>query len=161
MENLDSLAPTRDERVMAAIPHILSLALFMGPIVSVFIWVTQKEKSQYAAFHSLQAFVYQISMILAWFLGIGCYMISFFANMIFMLFMSSTESANSPDALFGLTFIIPLLVFGAILLCELVFIVYGIIGAVMVFQGKPFRYVIIGKRLERYMQQKQNPIANE
>lgn len=161
MENLDSLTPTRDECVMAAIPHILSFSLFLGPIVSVFIWVTQKEKSQYVAFHSLQAFVYQISMILTWFLGMGCYMISFIANMIFMFFLSSAESANPPDVLFGLTFIIPFMVIGVILFCEFGFIVYGIFGAAMVFQGKPFRYIIFGKRLERYMQQKRNPAANE
>jgi hypothetical protein len=41
-------------------------------------------------------------------------------------------------------------------------VIYGVVGAVMAFQGKPFRYVIIGKRVERFMQAKpdQDMVAN-
>ena len=32
---------------------------------------------------------------------------------------------------------------------NLAFVIYGIIGAIMTYQGKDFRYVIIGNRIER------------
>lgn len=34
------------------------------------------------------------------------------------------------------------------------FMIYGVVGAVMALQGKNFRYVIIGRRVERFMQPK-------
>jgi hypothetical protein len=46
------------------------------------------------------------------------------------------------------------LVFGAAFIGGAAFMVYGIVGAVMTFQGKSFRYIIIGNRVERFMQPK-------
>jgi uncharacterized Tic20 family protein len=78
MENIASITPTQDERVMAALAHISALLPMMGVVAPIIIWVTQKGKSKFVAFQSLQALAYQLSMILAWFVGMGCYMFSFF-----------------------------------------------------------------------------------
>jgi hypothetical protein len=56
---------------------------------------------------------------------------------------------------FVVPFFTPFLVTGLMFLGGFFFILYGIIGAVMTFQGKPFRYVIIGRQVERFMQSKQ------
>ena len=154
MTNFDSLTPTQDERVMAALSHVSALL----PII---IWVTQKEKSQYVAFQSLQALAYQLSMIAAWFVGMGCYVLSFFGTFITIPFASSSGSSQSVDPVFGLAFLIPFMVFGAIFIGGFFFVVYGVIGAIMAFQGKPFRYMIIGKRVERFMQPKQDMATNQ
>lgn len=156
MTNFDSLTPTQDERVMAALSHASALLPMMGVIAPIVIWVTQKEKSRYVAFQSLQALAYQLSMIVAWFIGMGCYMLSFFGTFITIPFAAS--SGNSPDGspIFGLAFLIPFLVFGAIFIGGFFFIIYGMVAAVMAFQGKAFRYVIIGRRVEHFMQSKQD-----
>ena len=161
MTNFDSLMPTQDERVMAALSHVSALLPMMGVIAPIVIWVTQNEKSRYVAFQSLQALAYQLSMIAAWFVGMGCYMLSFFGTFITIPFASPSENPQSLDPLFGLAFIIPFLVFGAIFIGGFFFIVYGIIGAIMAFQGKPFRYMIIGKRVEHFMQPKQDAATNQ
>ena len=160
MTNIDSLTPTQDERVMAALSHISALLPMMGVIAPIVIWVTQKEKSKYVAFQALQALAYQLTMILAWFVGMGCYMFSFFGTFFTIPFSGSSQS---PSPLFALGFIIPFLVFGAIFIGGFIFVIYGIVGAVMAFQGKPFRYVLIGNRVERFMQpkQEQNVVANQ
>ena len=152
-EHMDSLAPTQDERVMAALSHISALLPMMGIIAPIVIWVTQKEKSKYVAFQSLQALAYQLGMILAWFVGMGCYMLSFFGTFFTLPFSDPSPSASP---LFALGFIIPFLVFGIIFIGGFFFVLYGVVGAVMVFQGKLFRYAIIGKRVERFMQPKQD-----
>lgn len=160
MTNFDSLTPTQDERVMAALSHVSALLPMMGVIAPIVIWVTQKEKSRYVAFQSLQALAYQLSMIAAWFIGMGCYMFSFFGTFITIPFASSSGNSPDVDPIFGLAFLIPFLVFGAIFIGGFFFIVYGIVGAVMAFQGKPFRYVIIGRRVEHFMQPKHGEVGN-
>ncbi len=153
MTNIDALTPNQDERVMAALSHVSALLPMIGVIAPIVIWATQKEKSQYVAFQALQAVAYQLSMIAAWFIGMGCYMLSFFGTFFTIPFSDSSQSISP---FFALGFIIPFLVFGAIFIGGFLFVVYGVIGAVMTFQGKSFRYVIIGNRVERFMQPKQN-----
>ncbi len=161
MTNLDSLTPTQDERVMAALSHVSALMPFFGVIAPIVIWVTQKDKSRYVAFQSLQALAFQLSMVAAWFVGMGCYMFSFFGTFFTIPFASRSEPSQSLSPLFGLAFLIPFLVFGAIFVGGFFFIVYGIIGAIMAFQGKPFRYMIIGKSVERFLQPKQDAVTNK
>lgn len=160
MTKIDSLTPTQDERVMAALSHASALLPMMGVIAPIIIWVTQKEKSRYVAFQSLQALAFQLSMIAAWFVGMGCYMLSFFGTFITIPF-ASPSGDQSANPLLGLAFIVPFLVFGAIFIGGFLFVIYGIIGAIMTFQGKPFRYVFIGNRVERFMQPTQDVVPNQ
>jgi hypothetical protein len=155
MTDLDTLTPTQDERVMAALAQISVLVPFLGVVAPIVIWVTQKDKSRYVAFQSLQAIAFQLTMILAWFVGMGCYMCSFFSVFLVIPFASSMESSQSLSPLFGVPFFIPFLIFGLMFLGGFLFILYGIVAAVMTFQGRPFRYAIIGRRVERFLQSKQ------
>ena len=161
MTNIDSLTPTQDERVMAALSHVSALLPMMGVIAPIVIWVTQKEKSKYVAFQSLQALAYQLSMILAGFVGMGCYMLSFFGTFFSIPFSSSSGSSQSANPLFMLMFVIPFLVMGIMLIGGFFFVIYGVVCAVMTFQGKPFRYMVIGKRVEHFMQPQQGVVANQ
>jgi uncharacterized Tic20 family protein len=154
MTALDSLTPNQDERVMAALANVSAILPFMGVIAPIIIWVTQKDKSQFVAFQSLQALVYQLTMIVAWMVGMGCYMCSFFLTFLTIPFSSTNQISPSNDPLIFLTFFFPFLIFGGIFLGGFLFIIYGVVGAVMTIQGKPFRYVIIGRRVESFMQQK-------
>ena len=157
MSNFASpVSANQDERVMAALAHISALMPFMGIVVPIVIWVTQKDKSKYVAFQALQAAGYQLTMIVAWFIGMGCYMCSFFGLFLTTFFSSSSGTSQPMNPLFGLGFAIPFLVIGAIFVGGFAFIVYGVIGAVMTIQGKPFRYILIGNWVKRFMQPKQD-----
>jgi uncharacterized protein len=156
MTDLDSLTPTQDERVMAVLAQISVLVPFLGVIAPIVIWVTQKDKSRYVEFQSLQAIAFQLTMILAWFIGMGCYMCSFFSMFLAIPLASSLESFQSISPLFGVTMFIPFIVFGLVFAGGFLFILYGIVAAVMAFQGRPFRYAIIGRRVERFLQSKQD-----
>jgi len=149
-EQLTSPDPTQNDKIMAALAHISALLPLMGVIAPIIIWATQKDKSEFVAFQALQAIAYQLLMILAWFVGMGCYMLSFFSM---FLAIPISEHSGTPDSpLFMLGFFIPFIIFGLIFLGGALFIIYGVVGAVMTFQGKNFRYVILGKRLENYLQ---------
>jgi uncharacterized Tic20 family protein len=156
MNNFSSSAPSQDDRVMAALSHISILMPLMGIVVPIVIWVTQKDKSQYVAFQALQAAGFQISLIAAYFIGMGCYMCSFFSMFLSIPLSAAFSSDQSFNPLSGIGFAFPLLVVGAIFMVGFAFIVYGVVGAVMAFQGKPFQYIFIGNRVERFMQQRQD-----
>lgn len=145
--------PTQDDRIMAALAHATALLPFMGIVAPILIWTTQKDKSPFVSFQALQALVYQLTMLLAWFLGMFCYMCSFFGS--FLGIAAAPAAEESADPLSLLLFLIPtffpFIIFGLIFLGGIAFITYGLVAAVMILQGRDFRYVIIGQRLERYL----------
>lgn len=146
---------SQNDKIMAALAHVSAIMPFMGVIAPVIIWVTQKEKSPFVAFQALQAVAFQLLMILGWFLGMGCYMLSFFSMFLTIPFAGNGEEVDPAVVpFFMLGFFTPFFVMGAMLLVGAVMIIYGLIGAIMTFQGKDFRYVLIGNRLANFLEQK-------
>jgi len=146
--------PNQNDKIMAALGHISVLMPLIGLIAPIIIWTTQKEKSKYVAFQALQAIAYQLVMIFAYFIAMGCYMISFFGT--FLTIPFAGESSNPSAGPIGmLGFFIPFLIFGFIFIGGGLFILYGIVGAVFTLQGKNFRYFIIGDRVANFLE-KQN-----
>jgi uncharacterized Tic20 family protein len=151
-EQVSTSAPPQNDKIMAALAHISAILPMMGVIAPIIIWATQKDKSEYVAFQALQAIVYQLVMIFAWFIGMGCYVLSFIFTFLTIPFASGGGGdPNSPFFIVG--FMFPFLIFGGIFIGGAIFILYGIVGAVMAFQGKEFRYALIGNQLAKYMEQ--------
>jgi uncharacterized Tic20 family protein len=146
-DGVKEISPMQNDRIMAALAHAAIIWPMMGIVASIVIWATQKDKSKYIAYQALQAIAYQASMIIVWFAGMAVYMCSFFTLFLTSTFRSSSES-------FPVVFTFPFIVMGTVVIGSIVFIIYGLVGAAMVLQGKEFRYIVIGKRLERYLQQK-------
>ncbi len=140
-ENTASSMPAQNDKIMAALAHVSAILPFMGVIAPIVIWATQKDKSEFVAFQALQAIAYQLLMILAWFVGMGCYMLSFFSTFLAIPFAGSGGEVGPTVAPFFMAgFFIPFIIFGAIFVGGAIFIIYGLIGAVSTFQGKDFRY---------------------
>jgi uncharacterized Tic20 family protein len=139
---------TQNDRIMAALAHVTAILPMMGIVAPIVIWATQKDKSEFVAFQALQAVAYQLTIILAWFIGMGCYMCSFFGMFIAGPFSASSGS-DVPVEMIGMFF--PLLVMGIMMLGSFVFIVYGVIAAIRLIQGKDFRYIVIGDRIKSYL----------
>jgi uncharacterized Tic20 family protein len=144
--------PSQDERIMAGLAHVSAFVPTVGILAPIIIWATQKDKSRYVYVQALQAIVFHLAMLLCFFLGMACYMASFFANFVSFPLTAFGDSSSSPLFLAG--FFIPFLVMGLIMLGWVFFIVYSVIAAIMTFQGKDFRYIIIGRMVDRFMQSK-------
>lgn len=157
MTTFDSAPISQDERILAAVSHVSILMPMVGFFAPLIIWITQKEKSRFVAFQSLQALAYQFAMILAYLLSMGCYMLAAFAPVLAMPFLASENSEISP--LIGAGFLFPFVVLALIGLASLVFVIYGLVAAVLAYQGKPFRYAIIGNVVDRSMQSNSTPSA--
>ncbi len=154
---METLLPTRtlspqDERVMAALAHVSALLPMIGLIAPIVIWVTQREKSRFVAFQALQAIAFQLVFIVVWFAGVACYIGSFFLTMFGGIALAGLSQSTNASPLIGGVFLIPFLVFFLMILLWVVMIVYGVVAAVMTFQGKDFRYLLVGRWVERYSQ---------
>ncbi len=136
---------TSDERIMAAIAHGAIVLPMWGTIASIVIWATQKDKSDYVSHQALQAVGWQISQIAIMFLGMGCYMCSFFTM------IPATEMSMGSDTAFPFFFMIPFATMGLMMLTTLVFIAIGLYAAVRSLQERPFTYPFIGRRIEDYL----------
>src|SRR3990172_297561 len=134
--------PNFDERLMAALVHGSVVANGLGILVGLVIWVTQREKSAYAAGQGLQAAVYQllgmIAIVALWVVwGI------FYALTFIPLVQDAERYQDAPPPLFwvGLgSMLIPMAVM-------VVWGLYGLWGAFRTWRGEPFRYAFIGKSL--------------
>jgi len=149
-ENQALEGSNKNDRIMAALAHVTVIVPMMGVIAPIVIWATQKDKSELIAFQALQAVVYQLTLVLIWFIGMACYMCSFFGIFIFAIPFSSSGGPNDfPFEALGAFF--PFLIMGLMLLGGVIYIIYGLVAAFLVLQGKDFRYILIGRRLEQYL----------
>lgn len=126
-----------NERTWAMLAHLSVLANLitglLGPVVALVIYLVYKDRSRYVAYQSLQSLVMQLIL---W-VGGGI--------------IAATVWAVT--GLFSLICIGILLIPVAILVSclPLVAIVYGIIAAIQTYEGKDFRYWLIGDWLRGTM----------
>ena len=110
-----------DDNLMAALAHA---GVLITVIVALVIWLTQKEKSKYVEFQAKQALVYQlvvgVVLLVLW-------VISFVLMFVYIGFL-----------------LMPI-----VMLLGLVAVIYGLYAAYQTYQGKDFRYVIIGDMLAK------------
>jgi uncharacterized protein len=141
-------APTRDERITAALAHAsILLGIFTsgfgGVITALVIWLIQKDKSRYVAFQALQSVVYQVATMLITLLGWCCWFALYMA-LIFVPLSANPGAydVNPPAGLWVGLFLmfVPFAVWG-------VFILYGLWAAVRTLDGRDFEYLIIGRWL--------------
>lgn len=137
------MQPTKDERLLATLAHasvVANTANLIGLIMVAFIWGTQREKSPFVRFQALQAVIYQSFMLaigmLLTLIWAGCLGLS----LIPVAFRPDLYTTSPPDIfwLVLIGFVVPL---GFALVAML----YGLYGALQVYRGKPFTYVLVGR----------------
>ena len=141
-------ASTQEEKVLAGLAHgsILLGAVTSGIggiVAALVIWLTQKDKSAYAAYQALQALVYQVAVTVVSFVAWCCWGFLWMALFLPPLMSNPDAYQYAPPAglWIGLfLMVIPLAIWGLTLL-------YGLWGAVRCLGGHDFEYIIVGKWL--------------
>lgn len=136
-----------EDRVLAGLSHVAVIGNMVGIVVGTVVWLTRREKNPFAAFQGLQAAVYQIIVFA---LTICCWMCWLF---FYLLTLIPATRQPKPGALFWIgmfSMFLPFIFMGLLW-------VYGIVGGVIAFMGKDFRYVLIGRWLEKYLEEKEEP----
>jgi uncharacterized Tic20 family protein len=134
--------PRIDERVAAAIAHLLVLFLLPGSFVAWMIWMLNRRRSPFIAYHARQAVLWQtLSNVVFTIL-----LIIAFAT-IFTSLGTAINDANTHDdtsipvlisSFFG--------VFALIVVSELYFWITAFVGAFAALLGKRHRYPIVNRK---------------
>jgi uncharacterized Tic20 family protein len=119
-----------DEHTWAMIAHLSVLGNlvtgFLGPVAALVLYLIFKDRSRYVAYHSMQAFVFQ----LIWWVGAGA-----------LAGVAWAISGVLSAVLIGLL----CMPFACIIsLLPLASLIYGIVGGVQASQGQDFKYWLIG-----------------
>lgn len=151
---------TDDERLWAAVAHASAWITLFGGIVSIgaiiplsifiplAIYFLFRKKSEYIAFHALQAFVLQLlgtvgaALLLAvggvvWGVGMIVALVAVLALVGFVLV-----------PLWGL---VGLGLLGVVVVLPLLMVLYGTIGAIETYRGRDYRYPLISRWIERQL----------
>ncbi|MCZ7575079.1 MAG: DUF4870 domain-containing protein [Ardenticatenaceae bacterium] len=141
MDEISSVSPTEDERLLAAIAHASILLAIVtsalgGVIVALIIWLAQRHKSRFVAQHAWHAFVYQVVGFVLTLLVWGCWFLAFFGSILVPLTANPRAYGTTPPVsmFVGIALIVVPLLFGTL------WTLYGLWAAVRAFQGHPFRY---------------------
>ena len=113
----------------------------IGIIAPIIIWVNQKDKSKFVKFNAIQTIFYQLAFFILMMLFI-------FTGIILMLISMPILSAN-PNAEPGTLFFISMIFMFLYFPLWFFFAIYAVVAAVKSYKGKVFRYLIIGKIIEK------------
>jgi uncharacterized Tic20 family protein len=138
----------QDERILAALAHGAILLPIYGILIPAIIWITQKEKSRYVSFQSLQALVFHLTLLFLYLIGMFCYFVSFL-GMFGGMFLAEGSQNDWMAALSG---IFPFAILGGFFCIGIFFVIYGAVGAILSLVGKDFRYLLIGNFIESRLQ---------
>ncbi len=143
--------PTSDESLMAAISH------FFGLLVAFIVWATQKDKSRYVRFQSIQAMAYDLLIYVIAFLVIGAFMLLIFGMLALgvggiVVFGSQSNPTVEPiRTLIALMTATPFLIPCIFIPISGIIFIVRLIATIQTFQGKDFRYPWLGAMVERSM----------
>jgi uncharacterized Tic20 family protein len=121
-----SLQPSSNERLMALLAHLSILLPQLGWAVPLILWLVNKDTAPFAAYQSKQSFFFQLAVAVSFWILAVC-------GVVFGLLTLG----------FGFLAVLPLLG-----LWHTLASIYGIIGAVISYQGRDFRYFLIGSIVE-------------
>ena len=134
-----------ENRLLAALAHGSIVAQGVGILVGVVVYVTQREKSRYAAFQSLQAAVFQLINLI---ITLGMWLvwgIFYGLSMIPLIQQADLNPDAAPPAIFWISLISMVIPLAYMTVVGL----YGLWGAVRTWQGKDFKYLFLGSWLEK------------
>jgi len=141
---------SQDERLLAAIAHSGALLPFLGFIIPLHIWITQRDWSKFVHFHALQALIYQLAMPSAFSV---VYLLGFWG-------LYGTMLGGLPDGLGGALpsglLTLRCVLVGMILVGWGLTLLFGLLGASRILAGRDFLYPLLGRWLVVYMEGSKN-----
>ena len=135
-----------DNRMLAAAAH------FFGLWVALIIWATQKDRSRFVRFQSVQALGFDLVVMVFSFVVMGCLMLVMVLGTGGAIAAAESGSVEDP----GLFVQLPSLLW-LVWMCFFsgyagVLWVIRLIASVKVLQGQDFRYPWLGAQVEKFLQ---------
>ena len=126
--------PSSEDRILAGFSHLMIIFSWYGTAVAAVIWIVKKDRSVFVKYSVKQAVAYQIVALII------LRIIAFLCG----------PKVGLAVALKGWPFL-PQAVGAVWALVALGLFLYGVKGAFAAFQGKKFRYAVIGKFVDNIL----------
>jgi len=139
--DVPTTSANQDYRLLAVLSHVSVLFSVTGVIVPIGIYALQKNKSSYIEFQALQATIWQVAAFMFNAVASSCMVGSIFIP---ALITNISESNFAGGIFFMVIASVSIMTIG-----NMAFIIYGIVGAIMTYQGKDFRYVLLAIVLKK------------
>jgi len=142
------LVPTSDDTLLAAISH------FFGLLVAFIVWITQKDRSRFLRFQSVQAMAFDLIVGVVILLLAGIFACVIFGALALMVgVIASLASQGNPSAepaviLVALLVATPLFIPIIFIPIAIIVLIFRIIATIQTFQGKNYHYPRLGKWVE-------------
>jgi uncharacterized Tic20 family protein len=135
---------SQEERLLAALAHAAIITGMIAPVAGLLIYITQKEKSAYAARQGMQAAIYQLLGLLVMILVWSCWGV-FYTISLIPLMANADQYNNAPPPIFWIGL--------GSMICPFIFMalwgLYGLWGTVRAWTGADFRYLLIGQMVDK------------
>jgi uncharacterized Tic20 family protein len=135
-----------DEKLMSLLSHLSIIIPNIGVIAPIIIWVTQKDKSKFVRFNAIQSIFFQLFFFIL-------VILSVFTGVILML-VSTFILTKNPNAAPGTLFWVSMGIVYLYFPLYIIFVIYAVAAGVKSFKGRIFRYLIIGRIIERRVYKK-------
>lgn len=145
---------SQEARLLATLAHAAIITGMIAPIAGLLIYITQKEKSAYAARQGLQAAIYQLVGLLVMILAWSCWGVFYMLSLV-PIIVNADQYADAPPPIFWVGLVSMICPFIIMALWGM----YGLWGAVRTWTGADFRYLVIGQMVENRLAS--NPNHNE
>jgi len=146
---LNEMTITKDERINATLAHAsIVLGIFsrgmLGVLLAFLIWITQRDKSSFAARQAAQATIYQLlGVVIAIVLWVGWALL--FAGSIFVPLLID---AQNPEPIMAFTMIPAFVLMAVPFVVMIAWTLYGLYAAWQTWRGKDFSYPLIGQAIK-------------
>ncbi len=144
-----AVTPTSDESLLAAISH------FFGLLVAFIVWITQKDKSRFIHFQSIQAIAFDLIMYAVVFVVTGVLISLMFALLalgiadLAIVGTQSNPAIEPVGVLVALMTATPLFIPFIMIIISGVFFIIRLIATLQTAQGKNFHYPWLGAWVEK------------
>ena len=136
---------SQEERLLAAMAHSGALLPFLGFIIPLHIWITQRDWSKFVQFHAVQALFYQLAMPSTF---SAVYLLGIWGLYGSMLDSLPDRLSAIPSGLLTLRCVLV----GMVLIGWGFTLILGLLGASRILAGRDFLYPLVGRWLVHYME---------
>ena len=149
---INSRSSPSDEGLLAGLSH------FFGILVALVVWATQKDRSPFVRFQSIQAMAFDLLTGIITFLIVGCMLIFIFGGLALAVAdIAILGTENNPTAEPARTFVAYLTAAPFMISCILfpwfgLIFIARLVATIQTVQGKDFRFPWLGRLVERWIQ---------
>jgi uncharacterized Tic20 family protein len=155
------LNEAHEDRWVAAMGHFSIIIALWGMLIPLMAWILQGKRSLFLKFQSVQTLIFQLGVLLLYFVAGAVYIFGLFSLLI-TAGLGQAESFDTSGGVLGLAILfVSILVAMLIVLTIPLFQIWGQWAGYRVLKGDNYRYALIGRLVEKRITGKVNSVVEE